>query len=109
MTGIEDTSQGRCDAHVTIRGADYRCDLAAAHEGWAHSSREASAIWSPVPRAGTPAHARSPWPERWWTAVLAGAATLVVAGVSVLGALVWHAATTSPSAPATLPVCVGGA
>ena len=44
--GIEDTSEGRCDAALSIRGAGYRCDLSTHHEGWAHSSKDAESIWS---------------------------------------------------------------
>lgn len=49
-TDINGTSQGQCSAHLTIRGEDFRCDLALDHNGWAHSNKAAEAIWSPVPR-----------------------------------------------------------
>lgn len=45
---ITDTSQGQCRAHLTIKGADFRCDLAIDHNGWAHSSVAAEAIWTPA-------------------------------------------------------------
>lgn len=43
--GIDDTSSGRCSAALNIAGQAYRCDLATRHNGWAHQSREAEAIW----------------------------------------------------------------
>lgn len=45
MKGIDDISNGRCKAGVVIKGEHHRCDLAAEHDGWAHSSREAETIW----------------------------------------------------------------
>lgn len=43
--GIEGTSGGRCTAGLNIAGTDYRCDYGINHDGWAHSSRAAQAIW----------------------------------------------------------------
>ena len=43
--GIEDTSNGRCTAGVNIEGQDLRCDYGIHHDGWAHSSRAAQALW----------------------------------------------------------------
>ena len=43
--GIYDTSNGRCNAWITIQGTTSRCDLAIEHDGWAHSSKIAEAIW----------------------------------------------------------------
>jgi hypothetical protein len=34
-----------CEARVNIRGADFKCDLTQEHDGWAHSNKEAGAIW----------------------------------------------------------------
>lgn len=48
--GIHDTSQGRCNEHLNLKGEDFRCDLAIDHYGWAHSNKAAEAIWSPVPQ-----------------------------------------------------------
>jgi hypothetical protein len=35
----------RCTAHINIAGADYRCDMTIEHDGWAHGSKEAQAVW----------------------------------------------------------------
>ena len=35
----------RCRSHLNLAGSDYRCDLARKHDGWAHSSKAAQAIW----------------------------------------------------------------
>lgn len=47
-TGIRDTSAGQCGARLNVRGEDFRCDLAIDHNGWAHSSTTAQAIWTPA-------------------------------------------------------------
>ena len=43
--GIEDTSAGRCTAALNIAGAHYQRDYGICHDGWAHASRAAQAIW----------------------------------------------------------------
>lgn len=43
--GIYDTSGGRCDSHLTLVGEDFRCMLSDEHDGWAHQSQAAEAIW----------------------------------------------------------------
>lgn len=43
----------RCTAAVSIAGAAYRCDYAADHDGWAHSSAAANALWSNDVKWGT--------------------------------------------------------
>jgi len=55
VKGIDDTSEGQCAAALNIKGEHFRCDLALDHNGWAHSSRGAEAIWSPA--TGLPAAA----------------------------------------------------
>jgi hypothetical protein len=49
MTGINDTSKGRCESALIIRGEHFRCDLAVKHGGWAHSNADAEAIWKETP------------------------------------------------------------
>ncbi len=39
----------RCPAVLAVRGEVYRCDLHLDHGGWAHSSRDAEAIWQEHP------------------------------------------------------------
>jgi hypothetical protein len=51
LSGIYDTSAGRCTEALNIKGEHFQCDLAAEHDGWAHQSMAAEAIWSPVPAA----------------------------------------------------------
>lgn len=34
-----------CRAALNIKGAPYQCDQEAPHTGWAHSNKEAEAIW----------------------------------------------------------------
>lgn len=45
MVGINDTSNGQCGSHLNVAGEDFRCDLAAEHDGWSHSNKAASALW----------------------------------------------------------------
>lgn len=35
----------RCHGVLIIKGEAYACDLAIEHNGWAHSNKEAEAIW----------------------------------------------------------------
>jgi len=37
----------QCPSLIAIGGDVYRCDLYLEHNGWAHSSRDAQAIWGP--------------------------------------------------------------
>lgn len=44
-------STGRCRAALTVKGETFSCDLAAEHDGWAHSNQAAEAVWDGgVPR-----------------------------------------------------------
>jgi hypothetical protein len=43
--GIEVTSAGRCSAVLNVEGEHFQCDYGINHQGWAHSSRSAQAIW----------------------------------------------------------------
>lgn len=45
VRGIDDTSRGRCEAPLNIKGEHFQCDLAVEHDGWAHTSKAAGAIW----------------------------------------------------------------
>lgn len=49
--GIYDTTNGQCDAALDIRGERFPCELSSEHQGWAHQSRSAEAIWGPTPAA----------------------------------------------------------
>jgi len=46
QSGIQDTSQGQCTAAANQRGEHIPCDLAADHNGWAHSNTTHQLIWS---------------------------------------------------------------
>jgi hypothetical protein len=37
--------QRSCDGSLNIKGEAFACDLTPPHDGWAHSSRAAQAIW----------------------------------------------------------------
>jgi hypothetical protein len=41
--------EGQCQAALNIKGEHFPCDLDADHDGLAHSSAQAEAIWSPIP------------------------------------------------------------
>jgi hypothetical protein len=53
-----DTPQraGGCMAALNLEGEHFWCDLDAGHDGPAHSSKAALAIWSPVPGPALVAH-----------------------------------------------------
>jgi hypothetical protein len=34
-----------CSAALNIRGEHFACDMPAPHNGWAHSNKDAEAIW----------------------------------------------------------------
>ena len=36
----------RCPAKLNVTGGDFSCDYVQEHEGWAHSSKAAQAIWT---------------------------------------------------------------
>lgn len=42
---IDDLRQGQCGYVLMIYGDHFRCDLGI-HHGWAHSNKDANAIWS---------------------------------------------------------------
>jgi hypothetical protein len=46
VSGIFDTRDGGCAARLNVRGEDFKCELASSHQGWAHQSRSAEAIWT---------------------------------------------------------------
>lgn len=46
--GIRDLSKDQCEARLSVRGEDFRCDLALDHNGWAHSNKAVEAIWTPA-------------------------------------------------------------
>ena len=35
----------QCAAALSIKGVGFRCDQKRGHQGWAHSNREAGALW----------------------------------------------------------------
>jgi len=45
MSGINDTTDGRCSASLNIAGEGFQCELAADHNGWSHSNGKAEAVW----------------------------------------------------------------
>lgn len=42
---IENVSNGRCTAGVSIKGQDFRCDYGTPHVGWAHFSAAVETAW----------------------------------------------------------------
>lgn len=40
------TDDQRCAARLNISGEGFRCDLRKNHQGWAHSSAAAQALWT---------------------------------------------------------------
>lgn len=40
-----DVHRPSCPGVLNIKGQNFNCDLASPHDGWAHSSKAAEAIW----------------------------------------------------------------